>query len=121
MEGVSPGSPPRTNPDVAGNPVAQLPRAATVVDPDPKHETPNVLNQLDDANGRFVKDYQRAYPDVSATQAQAVMAYHRFGSLSALHALGQAFAVCDHWFCSVPGPTWTNRLFAMSGTSRGRV
>src|SRR5207244_1801173 len=30
-------------------------------------------------------------------------------------------AVCDKWFCSVPGPTWTNRLFAMSGTSRGRV
>jgi phospholipase C len=29
--------------------------------------------------------------------------------------------VCDGWYCSVPGPTWTNRLFAMSGTSLGRL
>ena len=35
--------------------------------------------------------------------------------------LGRTFAVCDGWFCSVPGPTWINRLFAMSGTSQGRV
>jgi len=121
VDGVPPNAPARTNPDIAGNPVGQLPVAGLVVDPDPKHETPNVLNQVDDSNGRFVKDYQRAYPEISAAQKQAVMAYHSLGSLSALHALGQAFAVCDKWFCSVPGPTWTNRLFMMSGTSLGRV
>src|SRR5205823_389998 len=27
----------------------------------------------------------------------------------------------DHWYASVPGPTWTNRFFVHSGTSRGRV
>jgi phospholipase C len=43
------------------------------------------------------------------------------GSLSVLHALARSFTVCDHWFCSVPGPTWTNRLFVHSGTSLGRV
>jgi phospholipase C len=121
LDGVPAGAPPRTNPDVAGAPVAQLAVAAPVVDPDPKHETPNVLNQLDDANGRFVKDYERAYPTLSAAQKQAVMAYHGLDTLGPLHALGRAFAACDQWFCSVPGPTWTNRLFAMSGTSRGRV
>jgi phospholipase C len=121
LDGVPAGAPARSNPDISGQPVSQLPVAAEVVDPDPKHETPNVLNQIDDNNGRFVKDYQRAYPDASGPQTQAVMAYHRLGSLSALHRLGQAFAVCDRWFSSVPGPTWTNRLFAMSGTSLGRV
>lgn len=121
VDGVPPNGPTRTNPDIAGIPVAQLPVAEPVVDPDPLHDTPNVLNQLDDANGRFVKDYQRAHPDILPAQKQAVMAYHRLGSLQALHTLGQAFAVCDKWFCSVPGPTWTNRLFAMSGTSLGRV
>jgi phospholipase C len=121
VDGVPPNVPPRSNPDIAGVPVEQLPVAEPVVDPDPLHETPNVLNQLDDANGRFVKDYQRGYPDISPAQKQAVMAYHALGSLQALHTLGQAFVVCDRWFCSVPGPTWTNRLFAMSGTSLGRV
>jgi phospholipase C len=29
--------------------------------------------------------------------------------------------VCDRWFSSLPGPTWPNRLFAHSGTSKGHV
>ena len=50
------------------------------------------------------------------------MSYYPFsGFLSPLHELAQQFTVCDNWFASVPGPTWTNRLFAMSGTSLGRV
>lgn len=121
VDGVPAEGPARSNVDVLGQSIEQLAVAGPVVDPDPKHETPNVLNQLDDNNGRFVKDYQRAYPNVSGAQKQAVMAYHRLGSLSALHTLGRAFAVCDRWFSCVPGPTWTNRLFAMSGTSLGRV
>ncbi|HEY6452263.1 MAG TPA: alkaline phosphatase family protein, partial [Steroidobacteraceae bacterium] len=39
----------------------------------------------------------------------------------ALHALAEAFTVCERWHASVPGPTWVNRLFALSGTSLGRV
>jgi len=27
--------------------------------------------------------------------------------------------VCDHWFASVPGPTWPNRFFLHAGTARG--
>ena len=50
-----------------------------------------------------------------------VMKYHARGTLRALHALAENFTVCDRWFSSVPGPTWTNRLFLMSGTSLGRV
>ncbi len=29
--------------------------------------------------------------------------------------------ICDHWFSSLPGPTWPNRFFALSGTSSGCV
>jgi phospholipase C len=50
-----------------------------------------------------------------------IMKYHGLGTLPALHSLAQHFTVCDHWFSSVPGPTSTNRLFLMSGTSLGRV
>jgi hypothetical protein len=49
------------------------------------------------------------------------MNYYSPNSLPALHTLGLEFAVCDHWFSSLPGPTWPNRLFAMTGTSLGRV
>lgn len=121
LDGVPSGGPPRTNPDTSGQLIGQLPVAEEVVDRDPKHENSNVLEQIQDRNGGFVKDYQLAYPDASATQIQAVMAYHRLDSLPALHQLGRAFAVFDRWFSSVPGPTWTNRLFALSGTSLGRV
>lgn len=50
-----------------------------------------------------------------------IMKYHALGALPALHALAQQFTVCDRWFSSVPGQTWTNRLFLMSGTARGQV
>jgi phospholipase C len=121
IDGVPGGGAPRTNPDVAGAPVAQLPVAVGVVDPDPKHETVDVLEQIDDDNGRFVKNYERSNHGVTAAQKQAIMAYHPLDSLYALHGLARVFVVCDRWHAPVPGPTWTNRLFAMSGTSLGRV
>jgi phospholipase C len=36
-------------------------------------------------------------------------------------ALARAYAVCDRWFSSIPGPTLPNRAFAHFGTSFGRV
>lgn len=49
------------------------------------------------------------------------MGYYAPDRLPALHRLGRDFTVCDHWFSSLPGPTWPNRFFALSGTSSGRV
>ena len=122
VDGVPPNGTPRVNLDMAGTPFKQLPGASRVVDPDPPHGTDSVLVQIAGGNGGFVNEYERAHRgQVSVAQKQEVMAYHGLGSLWALHELGRAFAVCDSWFCSVPGPTWTNRLFAMSGTSQGRV
>ncbi len=34
-------------------------------------------------------------------------------------ALAREFAVCDRWFCSVPGPTWPNRFFVHCASSSG--
>lgn len=36
-----------------------------------------------------------------------------------LHQMAAQYAVCDHWFCSLPGPTWPNRFFAVAGSSGG--
>jgi phospholipase C len=35
--------------------------------------------------------------------------------------LARQFAVCDHWFASMPTDTWPNRLFALAGTSGGLI
>jgi phospholipase C len=70
-------------------------------------------------NGGFALDYARKYPN-KADPAE-VMKYHDFNTLPALHTLAETFTVCDQWHSSVPGPTWVNRLFVLSGTSLGRV
>lgn len=88
------------------------------VSPDPKHELENVTNQL--ANG-FVRDYERSYSETTTADRARIMGYYPHGFLPALHALADNFMICDHWFSSVPGPTWTNRFFVHSGTSNGFV
>src|SRR5207249_11851477 len=50
-----------------------------------------------------------------------LMSYYQLGSLPVLHQLAQNFTVCDHWFSSLPGPTWPNRFFVHTGTSKGNV
>ena len=119
-EGINPQKP-GSNPDKDGKPFAQLPTTATSVTPDPVHETVNVLAQLADGNQGFVLDYSKAFPGTTGDQRQQIMGYFDKGVLPALDELAQSSAVCDHWFSSVPGPTWTNRFFVHSGTSKGRV
>jgi phospholipase C len=38
-----------------------------------------------------------------------------------LSRLALDFAVCDRWFCSVPGETWPNRNFLHAATSNGET
>jgi len=52
---------------------------------------------------------------------QDVMGYYPLDFLPALHTLGREFTICDRWFASMPGPTWPNRFFALSGTCAGQV
>jgi phospholipase C len=41
--------------------------------------------------------------------------------LPVLSALAKGYAVCDHWYCSVPTETMPNRAFNLSGTSQGHM
>jgi phospholipase C len=124
IDGIAPGASPRVN-LYEGKIYPQASGAARIVAEDPRHETPHVLTQLkpgaDGAPGGFVADYASAYPMLSEAGRSEIMKYHDLGALPALHALAGNFLVCDRWFSSVPGPTWSNRLFLMSGTSLGRV
>jgi phospholipase C len=112
----------RSNEDTAGKVYTQ---AATQVRQmlkwDPHHEVPRVAVQLENGNSGFVKDFSQQYPDSTPGARQQIMDYYDLDFLPALHALGRNFKICDRWFSSLPGPTWPNRFFALTGTSNGRV
>jgi phospholipase C len=111
----------RFNLDSAGNVYYQKPTTAKQTDPDPCHEVEHVRTQIENHNGGFVLDYEHEYPDTSAEQRQQIMDYYEVGFLPALHRLADEFTICDRWHSSLPGPTWPNRFFALSGTSSGKV
>ena len=120
LDGIDPAAPARKN-AYQGVDHIQSPGAARYLNFDPRHEYEHVMVQLSNGNGGFVQDFSQSYPKAASTDLDEVMKYHDLGTLPALHALAQNFTVCDHWYSSVPGPTWCNRLFALSGTSLGRV
>jgi len=107
-----------------------LPNAPPRMAVDPYHEFPDVLEQLCGAganyppggpyppinNSGFVSNYVNA---AKAPAANAGEVMHGFApaNLPVLNALAKEFAVCDSWFCSLPGPTWPNRFFALGGSS----
>ena len=39
--------------------------------------------------------------------------------LPVIYQLATDFAICDHWFSSLPGPTWPNRFFVHGASSSG--
>jgi phospholipase C len=120
LEGVD-LSQPNSNRDSTGRIYLQTESHNTVVSPDPRHELDHVLAQLKDNNSGFVSEYEKEYPETTSEQRQQIMGYFPLDVLPALHTLARHFTICDHWFSSVPGPTWTNRFFVHSGTSNGFV
>lgn len=122
LDGIPPAGSPRSNTDKAGNAYPQAPGAARQIANDPDHEYTSVVTQMaGGAMSGFVLDYQTHFPNAAPAELAEVMRYHARASLPALHALAENFTICDHWFSSLPGPTWPNRLFVHSGTSIGKV
>lgn len=111
-----------TNPDADGRTIPQSVTRSRNIDRDPLHYLPNGLAQLaNGTNSGFVEDFVRTHPNSTDDERREIMAYYPRGFLPALHLLAEQFVVCDHWFSSLPGPTWINRLFAHAGTSLGHV
>jgi phospholipase C len=120
LEGVDPANL-RQNQDHQGNSYAQAVTTERIMLLDPHHEVGHVKVQLADHNGGFVRDYAESYPDSTAASRGFIMGYYPLDFLPSLHALARDFTICDHWFSSLPGPTWPNRFFALTGTSNGRA
>lgn len=133
LEGIPQSGPKYRNTSASGKHYEQEPIASRVLAKDPPHEFGDVKKQIGDSTTRLMGGFVDAYltvPGVSESnpdQVKQVMAYFPFTSTSggntlpALNTLAKHFLVCDHWFSSVPGPTWANRFFMHSGTSLGRT
>lgn len=125
IEGVHSSSPHANN--YCNKTYTQTTTNSSVVSPDPKHDLKDALTQIEKDEkgiemGGFVKNYAESYKGkIQIAQFEQVMNYYGLNDLPVLHQLATQFTICDHWFSSLPGPTWPNRLFAMSGTSLGRT
>ena len=55
----------------------------------------------------------------NSTDPERIMKCYDPKQVQVLIALASAFAVCDRWFSSIPGPTWPNRFFIHAASSGG--
>ena len=96
------------------------------IDADPPHERDPIavqmgtpVNGVFPMNG-FVTNYasaKGAKPPVAGSQPP-VMGYFTAAQAPVMDFFAENFAICDHWFSSLPAGTQPNRLMAMSGFSR---
>ena len=110
----------RTNPGADGNSVPLSDTAADRSVSDPGHEFEDVDWQLYGAlpgsGPRPIKlngFANHGSPDAMRCANPALV--------PVLTHLAAHFLVCDHWFSSMPGPTWPNRFFVHAGSSGGLV
>ena len=104
---------------------------------DPGHEFPDVVEQLAGAaatyppggpypaitGSGFAASYATSTTEgpvpSSADVGKIMLGFDTGTQLPVIHQLATRFAVCDHWFSSLPGPTWPNRFFVHGASSAG--
>lgn len=80
-------------------------------------------------NKGFVKDFaytlkweaKEKWEILPGTVAKNIMGIFTPEMLPVLSGLARGYAVCDHWYSSVPTETMPNRAFANAGTSQGHL
>jgi len=113
------------------------PNAPTSMPTDPGHEFPDVFQQLTGKklklplppnypsidNSGFAENYNTRKSEGPRPKEGAVcdimLGFVTNQFAPNLWKLAKNFAVCDHWFSSLPGPTWPNRFFLHGASSNG--
>jgi phospholipase C len=86
---------------------------------DPDHSGEGVEKQMVNGMAGFVSDYMETRaPQATAPKPADPMRYQSAANAPVFDFLASEFAVCDRWFCSVPGSTWPNRLASLTGEAR---
>ena len=94
----------------------------TAIPDDPDHSARSVDLQV---GGGEMSGFVASFAETLSRQGVAggdpgrVMGYYNAADVPVYDHLARQFAVCDHWFSSVPGATWPNRLYAISGRAAG--
>jgi phospholipase C len=105
------GNPKDTNPDSHGTPVRSWPLTDTGQKTFITQSWKATQEQVDGgAMDGFVK---------TAKDQSEPMGYYTPEVLPFAYSLAENFTVGNHWFCSVPGPTYPNRRFLLAGTAYG--
>jgi phospholipase C len=112
------------NVDVHGNKVPVTSPADYAMPHDPGHEFEDVKEQLCGVKGNypasnnsgFVTNYSETHHFDNPAE---IMKCYAPGQLPVLTTLAKEFAVCDHWYSAMPGPTWPNRFFVHAASSGG--
>lgn len=83
---------------------------------DPCHSGPCVAEQMEDEMGGFVANYVTTRePGAPRPEPGDPMRYQTADDVPVYDFLVRNFALCDRWFCSVPGSTWPNRIASLAG------
>lgn len=104
--------------------------APTTMPADPGHEFNDTLMQLAGPGTSYAKN--GPYPPINnsgfvtdfATKTKSkfgdiIAAFDTPTQLPVLYQLATKYTLCDHWFSSLPGPTWPNRFFVHGASSAG--
>jgi phospholipase C len=95
---------------------------------DPGHGPADVREQIGGGMAGFIRNYVKAFernskdsppPSDFKFDPTLVLSYLRADDVPVYDYLARSFQVCDRWFSSIPGPTWPNRLYAVTGGSGG--
>jgi phospholipase C len=121
-----------TNTIVTPNPHADF--SLYGVDRDPSHNFAGTLTELCGKDAKYPDPTsgRHRYPTINnsgfidayrpnAQKPTRIMDCFNKEQLPVLNQLAEEFAVCDNWFCSLPGPTTPNRLFLVAATSGGLI
>ena len=111
------------NQDLNGHPVFVSTPAPWAMSHDPAHEFTDVKVQLCGVKGQYPhinnSGFVASYAAVDQANPGDTMRCFAPEQLPVLTTLAREFAVCDHWFSSMPGPTWPNRFFLHAASSGG--
>ncbi|MGE5281597.1 MAG: alkaline phosphatase family protein [Chloroflexota bacterium] len=100
-------------------PIEPFGNARLVKSQDPDHSGAGVETQMERNMGGFVDNYMATRkPGATAPKPRDPMRYQMAANVPIFDFLASEFAVCDRWFCSVPGSTWPNRLASLTGEAR---